>query len=336
MAGLKAYLNVMESWYGYNEANGTDDIIIDLYNKQREPGTYKMSHSDPWCHATISAAAYKSGNVGVVPNTAYCPTGVNWFKNKGKWKARSTGYKPSVGNIVYYDWSNGKDKLSDHVGVVIAVSGSTMVVREGNKNNRLEDRNISIYSASIMGYGIPDWGTESNTVTVNTTVTPSKGETYTVQRGDCLSAIAKAHNVTVKQLISWNNIVNPDIINVGQVLKVKGSTTVTETKEEQPQANTQNKVNDWVLRLQQQLNIQCKAGLAEDGIAGPLTLGATVVISYGAQGEITRLIQEKVGADTDGVFGPNTKEAVMKYQKKHKLIVDGIVGHETWTSLLGL
>lgn len=332
MAGLKAYLNVLESWYGYNEANGTDDIIIDIYNKQREPGAYKMSHSDPWCHATVSAAAYKSGNTGVIPNTAYCPSGINWFKKKGRWKARSTGYKPKVGAIVYYDWSNGKDGISDHVGVVIAVNGTVLVVREGNKNNRLEDRNISMYSASIMGYGVPDWGTESNSVEVNTTVTQSSKDTYTVRRGDCLSAIAKAHNTTVRQLVSWNNIANPDIINVGQVLKVKGEATTTNKTPSQ----TTTKPNNWVRRLQQQLNIQCKAGLEEDGIAGPLTLGATVVISYGAQGEITRLIQEKVGTDTDGSFGPKTDKAVKDYQKKHNLLVDGFVGHETWRCMLGL
>ena len=95
MAGLKSYLKVLSDWYGYNEADGTDDIIINLYNSQREPGTYKMSVNEPWCHATISAAAYKSGNKNVVPNTCYCPTGVNWFKNKGKWKTRSSGYKPN-------------------------------------------------------------------------------------------------------------------------------------------------------------------------------------------------------------------------------------------------
>lgn len=336
MANLKAYLNVFESWFGYNEADGSDDIIIDLYNSQREQGTYKMSHVDPWCHATISAAAYKSGNTGIVPNTAYCPTGINWFKNRNQWKARSTGYKPSIGDIVYYDWSNGKDRISDHVGVIIAVNGTVLVVREGNKNNRLEDRNISMYSASIMGYGIPKWDSQTNNIVdVNTVITPNNGDTYTVKRGDCLSAIAKAHNVTVRDLVEWNKISNPDIINVGQVLKVKGTSTV-ENKKPQTTTKPDSKVNEWVLKLQQQLNIQFGAGLVEDGIAGPITLGATVVVSYGAQGEITKLIQEKVKAVIDGEFGPETEKAVKTYQKNKKLIIDGIVGHETWRSLLGL
>lgn len=44
--------------------------------------------------------------------------------------------------------------------------------------------------------------------------------TYTVQKGDTLSGIAKKYGVTVNDLVSWNGIVNPDLITVGQVLKV--------------------------------------------------------------------------------------------------------------------
>ena len=42
--------------------------------------------------------------------------------------------------------------------------------------------------------------------------------TYTVQSGDTLSGIAVKFGVTVAQLQSWNNISNPDMIQIGQVL----------------------------------------------------------------------------------------------------------------------
>ena len=44
---------------------------------------------------------------------------------------------------------------------------------------------------------------------------------YVVQAGDTLSAIAKKYNVTMEQLIKWNDIKNPDMITVGQQLKIK-------------------------------------------------------------------------------------------------------------------
>jgi len=45
---------------------------------------------------------------------------------------------------------------------------------------------------------------------------------YTVQPGDSLSEIALRFNTTVAALASLNNIVNPDLVFVGQVLLVPG------------------------------------------------------------------------------------------------------------------
>ncbi len=46
--------------------------------------------------------------------------------------------------------------------------------------------------------------------------------TYRVQPGDTLSIIAKRHNMSTAQLASMNNIANPNLIKVGETLKVKG------------------------------------------------------------------------------------------------------------------
>lgn len=45
---------------------------------------------------------------------------------------------------------------------------------------------------------------------------------YTVKRGDTLSQLALDFGTTVKKLQEINNIVNPDIIKVGQVLLIPG------------------------------------------------------------------------------------------------------------------
>lgn len=49
----------------------------------------------------------------------------------------------------------------------------------------------------------------------------------------------------------------------------------------------------------------------------------------------TKLIQEGYKISPDGKFGSNTLEAVMDYQSKNNLEVDGIVGRHTWASLHG-
>ena len=58
-------------------------------------------------------------------------------------------------------------------------------------------------------------------VKLNTTPQPqSTGRTYTVVKGDTLTKIAKRFNTTVKRLCELNNISNPNLIRVGQVLRI--------------------------------------------------------------------------------------------------------------------
>ena len=44
---------------------------------------------------------------------------------------------------------------------------------------------------------------------------------YRVQPGDSLAVIAKKYNVTVEQLMKWNDIKDPSMLLVGQQLKIK-------------------------------------------------------------------------------------------------------------------
>ena len=51
------------------------------------------------------------------------------------------------------------------------------------------------------------------------------------------------------------------------------------------------------------------------------------------RGEDVTQVQEKVGALTDGVYGPETERSVMAFQRRNNLTVDGIVGPLTWKAL---
>ena len=94
--------------------------------------------------------------------------------------------------------------------------------------------------------------------------------------------------------------------------------------------------DDWVRRLQQECNNQGFSKQKVDGIAGPATLAGCPVLKNGAKGNITKLLQEKLGISVDGIFGNETKKAVISYQKSKGLSADGIVGKETWKKLLRL
>jgi LysM repeat protein len=55
------------------------------------------------------------------------------------------------------------------------------------------------------------------------TIDPGKGTTYTIKKGDTLSAIAKRYGTTVDAILKANpNIKNPNLIKVGQVINIPG------------------------------------------------------------------------------------------------------------------
>lgn len=58
-------------------------------------------------------------------------------------------------------------------------------------------------------------------------------------------------------------------------------------------------------------------------------------VRKGGSGEAVTAVQKKVGAKTTGTFNEQTRRLVMEYQKKHGLKVDGVVGRQTATSMLG-
>ncbi|MDN5803198.1 MAG: M15 family metallopeptidase, partial [Microlunatus sp.] len=69
------------------------------------------------------------------------------------------------------------------------------------------------------------------------------------------------------------------------------------------------------------------------------TLRSYPTVKQGSSGTAVKVVQCKLrtsGASlrADGVFGPATKSAVVKFQKSRGLGVDGVVGPRTWTALL--
>lgn len=127
-----------------------------------------------------------------------------------------------------------------------------------------------------------------------------------------------------------NHIVSDPVVDTNTSSASQTQSTVTTTGD------------DWVRRLQQECNNQGFSKQNVDGIAGPATLAGCPTLRKGARGNITKLLQEKLvklGYNTngvDGIFGTDTYNAVVKFQKDNGLSPDGIVGQNTWRKLLNL
>lgn len=117
------------------------------------------------------------------------------------------------------------------------------------------------------------------------------------------------------------------------------SSTEVPTPQPAPEPAKPSGYDEWVARLQQELNYQFKRGLTVDGLKGPNTLNACPTVKKGAKGNVTRLIQERLNSvgfslGVDGIFGTATYNAVKVFQRNRGLSQDGIVGKNTWNWLL--
>ena len=56
-------------------------------------------------------------------------------------------------------------------------------------------------------------------------------------------------------------------------------------------------------------------------------------LSVGCSGDDVKVIQGIIGTTADGIFGPNTKAALIKYQSANGLVADGIAGPKTYAKM---
>ena len=101
--------------------------------------------------------------------------------------------------------------------------------------------------------------------------------------------------------------------------------------------NTQNAV----------LAFQNDVGITADGVVGRVTwdyltrnLSTYPTLRRGSRGAYVTLLQSLLTTflyplgSIDGVFGTNTERAVREFQQENSLVVDGIVGANTWRALV--
>ncbi len=60
-----------------------------------------------------------------------------------------------------------------------------------------------------------------------------------------------------------------------------------------------------------------------------------MLLKLGSKGDDVVKLQQKLGVDPIGTFGPKTEAAVKEYQSKNGLTADGVVGDSTWKKIMG-
>ena len=68
---------------------------------------------------------------------------------------------------------------------------------------------------------------EAGVKAASTSGPTSAQRTYTVKKGDTLHGIALDHGVDYRELAAWNNIENPNLIRIGQMLRVSAPAAIS-------------------------------------------------------------------------------------------------------------
>lgn len=155
-----AILKTMRGWLGYSEANGKHKQIIDIYNSHKPLARgYKVKYTDSWCDTCVSAAAIVNNATDIIGTECGCEQHVKIFKKLGIW-IEDGKITPKAGDIIVYNWdkkSQPNDGYSDHIGFVEKVENNMIHALEGNRNNMVSIRLITVGSGYIRGFARPNY-----------------------------------------------------------------------------------------------------------------------------------------------------------------------------------
>ena len=146
--------------YGRAFTSGGNQAIVEvaltqLGNEGGQPywSWYGFEGRVEWCACFVSWCADQCGYIesGIIPKFAGCVDGANWFKGNGQWQDRN--YEPQAGNIIFFDWEG--DGETDHVGIVEKCENGVVYTVEGNSGDACRQKQYTVGSSSIYGYGVP-------------------------------------------------------------------------------------------------------------------------------------------------------------------------------------
>lgn len=162
-----SFVKEAEKYLGYNEIDGSHEIIVDIYNSHFPLAQgYAVAYEDSWCATFVSAIAIQCKLTDIIPTECGCERQIGLFQELGCWK-EADNYLPLPGDIIYYAWDEGFQfgdctGWADHVGIVVGTAGPIIKVIEGNKEDQVAYRYIPVNHWQIRGYAIPDYASNAH------------------------------------------------------------------------------------------------------------------------------------------------------------------------------
>ncbi|MBN8576746.1 MAG: peptidoglycan-binding protein [Cyclobacteriaceae bacterium] len=290
--------------------------------RETPPHTNKTKYGEwyglngvPWCAIFISWVFDKAGcPLGPVDSTRgfqYCPSAYNYWKSHN-----CLTESPQPADIVLYDW-NG-DGICDHTGIFVKwiEPGKSFQSWEGNTAMSNDSNGGRVMLRTRQ------------TGSVKAFVNPGVFNNDTFQP-------------QLPLLIFKRGSKGADVVRVQKMLFDLGYSITVD--------------GDYGIRTERVVkDFQNDQGLPTDGIVTPVLLGVMeselsrpktvdkriitgVFLRKGDCGTAVVTLQRalnKQGAhpmlSEDGVFGTDTYDALKVFQKKNKLMIDGVAGPQTW------
>lgn len=198
------------------------------------------SPRDPYCDVLSNCVGYAYGRFNEIGGYGYCKylrpvNAENFMQYKG---SLEVGQTPRVGACIVWQKGNtlANSDGAGHVAIVEKVVSDTQIITSESAYGG------KAFYTSTRNKGDGNWGMNSAykflgfiynpavggaTVSNNVTTNSSGEQVYTVKRGDTLSAIASKFGTTYQELAKHNNISNPNIIGIGQKIRIPGKNVIT-------------------------------------------------------------------------------------------------------------
>lgn len=128
---------------------------IAMYRNAVKDSRYQMKAGDAYCAAFVSWVLERAGTP-LQHKWGWGISYVPWLKDHadglGVFDSVDVRYKPNVGDVVIY---SERGERPDHTGIILAVEDEQYTSVEGNYNNGVNTRVVSLSDERIIGYFSP-------------------------------------------------------------------------------------------------------------------------------------------------------------------------------------